>query len=101
MKLALLAVIATLVIGGLIAAQMAAGNDPALGPKAVAQAKKASSQARRATAPRATGESRRNRPVHPGLRLRPLLLRGLGVLRRLQAATRSGSRRRLTGTPSG
>jgi hypothetical protein len=42
MKLALLAVIATLVVGGLIAAQMAAGNDPALGPKAVAKAKKAS-----------------------------------------------------------
>lgn len=41
-KLALLAVIGTLLIGGLIAAQMAAGNDPALGPKAVARAKKAS-----------------------------------------------------------
>jgi hypothetical protein len=44
MKLALLAVVATLVIGGLIAAQMAAGNDPALGPKAVARAKKASTR---------------------------------------------------------
>jgi hypothetical protein len=41
-KLALLAIVGTLVIGGLIAAQMAAGNDPALGPKAVARAKKAS-----------------------------------------------------------
>jgi len=44
MKLALLAVVATLVIGGLIAAQMAAGNDPALGPKALARAKKASTR---------------------------------------------------------
>jgi hypothetical protein len=43
-KLALLAVVATLVIGALIAAQMAAGNDPALGPKAVARAKKASTR---------------------------------------------------------
>jgi hypothetical protein len=41
-KLALLAIIGTLLIGGLIAAQMAAGNDPALGPKAVARAKKVS-----------------------------------------------------------
>jgi len=38
-KLAALAIVATLVIGGLIAAQMAAGNDPALGPKAVASTK--------------------------------------------------------------
>jgi hypothetical protein len=44
MRLALLAVVATLVIGGLIAAQMAAGNDPALGPKAVARAKTASTR---------------------------------------------------------
>jgi hypothetical protein len=41
-KLALLAVIATLAIGGLIAAQMAAGNDPALGPKAADPAGKSS-----------------------------------------------------------
>jgi hypothetical protein len=40
-KLAALAIVATLLIGGLIATQMAAGNDPALGPKAVARAKKA------------------------------------------------------------
>jgi hypothetical protein len=40
-KLAALAIVATLLIGGLIATQMAAGNDPALGPKAVAKAKKA------------------------------------------------------------
>jgi uncharacterized membrane protein YgcG len=39
-KLTLLAVIATLAIGGLIATQMAAGNDPALGPKLAAKAKK-------------------------------------------------------------
>jgi hypothetical protein len=43
-KLAALAIVATLLIGGLIAAQMAAGNDPALGPKAVARAKKASAR---------------------------------------------------------
>jgi hypothetical protein len=44
-RLTLLAVIGTLLVGGLIAAQMAAGNDPALGPKAVTQAKKASTKA--------------------------------------------------------
>jgi hypothetical protein len=38
----LLAVIATLAIGGLIAAQMAAGSDPSLGPKAADRASKAS-----------------------------------------------------------
>ena len=43
-KLALLAVVGTLLIGGLIAAQMAAGNDPALGPKAIARAKKLSAK---------------------------------------------------------
>jgi cytoskeletal protein RodZ len=41
-KLVLLAVIGTLLIGGLIAAQMAAGNDPSLGPKSAARVKKAS-----------------------------------------------------------
>jgi cytoskeletal protein RodZ len=41
-KLVLLAVIGTLLIGGLIAAQMAAGNDPSLGPKSAARTKKAS-----------------------------------------------------------
>ena len=44
MKLTALAVVATLVIGGLIATEMAAGNDPALGPKAVARAKTPSAQ---------------------------------------------------------
>jgi hypothetical protein len=39
-KLVALALAGTIVIGGLIASQMAAGNDPALGPKAVAQAKR-------------------------------------------------------------
>lgn len=43
-KLTVLAVIGTLLIGGLIAAQMAVGNDPALGPKAVAREKKASTK---------------------------------------------------------
>jgi hypothetical protein len=43
-KLTMLAVVGSLLIGGLIAAQMAAGNDPALGPKAVARAKKASTK---------------------------------------------------------
>ncbi len=44
-KLATLGVVGTLAIGGLIAAQMAAGKDPSLGPKAAARAKKASSSA--------------------------------------------------------
>jgi|tagenome__1003787_1003787.scaffolds.fasta_scaffold20371770_1 hypothetical protein len=39
-KFTALAVAATLIIGGLLAAQMANGNDPALGPKATASAKK-------------------------------------------------------------
>ena len=43
-KLTAFAVVATLVIGGLLAAQMAAGSDPALGPKATAQTKKASAK---------------------------------------------------------
>jgi hypothetical protein len=43
-KLALFAIVATLAIGGLIAAQMAAGNDPALGPKAASRTKKAASK---------------------------------------------------------
>jgi hypothetical protein len=45
-KFTALAIVATLAIGGLIAAQMATGDDPALGPKAAAKAKKgkASSQ---------------------------------------------------------
>jgi hypothetical protein len=41
-KLTMFAVIVTLAIGGLIAAQMAAGKDPALGPKAAKHSKKAS-----------------------------------------------------------
>jgi hypothetical protein len=43
-KLVMLAVVGSLLIGGLIAAQMASGNDPALGPKAVARAKKGSTK---------------------------------------------------------
>ena len=39
-KFTVLAIVATLLIGGLIAAQMATGDDPALGPKASARAKK-------------------------------------------------------------
>ncbi len=42
-KLATLGVVATLGVGGLIAAQMAAGKDPSLGPKASTRAKKTSS----------------------------------------------------------
>lgn len=41
-KVAMLAVIATLAIGGLIAAQMATGSDPALGPKAADRSHKVS-----------------------------------------------------------
>jgi hypothetical protein len=54
-KLAALAIVGTLVIGGLIAAQMAAGNDPSLGPKAVAAAKKSSANS--STAGSSTGSS--------------------------------------------
>jgi hypothetical protein len=43
-KLTMLAAVATLAIGGLIAAQMAAGNDPSLGPKAATRAKKAAAK---------------------------------------------------------
>jgi hypothetical protein len=43
-KLAMLAVVATLAVGGLIAAQMAAGNDPSLGPKSANSAKKATAK---------------------------------------------------------
>ena len=46
-KLVALAAAATLAIGGLIATEMAAGEDPALGPKAAAQAKKASTSSAR------------------------------------------------------
>ena len=41
-KFTILAIVGTLLIGGLIAAQMATGDDPALGPKAVARVKKTS-----------------------------------------------------------
>jgi hypothetical protein len=43
-KLVALALAGTILIGGLIAAQMAAGNDPSLGPKAVAQAKRSAAK---------------------------------------------------------
>jgi hypothetical protein len=43
-KLVMLAVVGSLLIGGLIAAQMASGNDPALAPKAALRAKKASAK---------------------------------------------------------
>ena len=72
-KLAVLAVVATLLIGGLIAAQMAAGNDPALGPKAVARAKKASTKPS-SNDSASSSSTDRDRPLHPELRLRRLLL---------------------------
>jgi hypothetical protein len=43
-KIVALAVAATLAIGGFLAVEMAAGDDPALGPKAVAQAKKSAAK---------------------------------------------------------
>jgi hypothetical protein len=43
-KLTMLAVVGSLLIGGMIAAQMASGSDPALGPKAAARAKHASTK---------------------------------------------------------
>jgi hypothetical protein len=54
-KLAMLAVVATLAIGGLIAAQMAAGNDPSLGPKAATRAKKVAANS--STSGNSTGTS--------------------------------------------
>lgn len=44
MKLLALAAVGMLLIGGLIAAQLASGNDPALGPKALAQAKRSTAK---------------------------------------------------------
>jgi hypothetical protein len=54
-KLLVFAVVATLAIGLLIASQMASGNDPALGPKAVAQAKKSAAKSRSGSSSAATG----------------------------------------------
>lgn len=39
LRLVVLAAVATLIIGSLLAVQMASGSDPALGPKALAQGK--------------------------------------------------------------
>jgi hypothetical protein len=44
LRLVVLAAVATLIIGSLLAVQMASGSDPALGPKAVAQDKKVSTK---------------------------------------------------------
>lgn len=44
MKLLVLSLVGTVLFGVLIAAQMASGNDPALGPKAVAQAKRSTAK---------------------------------------------------------
>ena len=55
-KLVMLAVIGSVMIGGLIATQMASGNDPALGPKAVAQKNKKAS-AKSTTSNSATSSS--------------------------------------------
>ena len=54
-KLLAFAVIATVAIGLLIATQMASGSDPALGPKAVAQAKKKAAKSRSGSSSAATG----------------------------------------------
>jgi hypothetical protein len=54
-KLLVFAVIATLAIGLLIATQMASGNDPALGPKAVAQAKKSAAKSKANSSSAASG----------------------------------------------
>ena len=51
LRFVLLAVVATLIIGSLLAVQMANGSDPALGPKAVAKAKKSAAK------PAASGSS--------------------------------------------
>jgi uncharacterized protein YfaQ (DUF2300 family) len=54
-KFTVLAVVAMLLIGGLLAVQMAAGDDPALGPKAAAKAKKASTRSTTATQSTSSG----------------------------------------------
>jgi hypothetical protein len=54
-KFTVLAVVATLLIGGLLAVQMAAGDDPALGPKAAAKAKKASTRSSTTTQSTSSG----------------------------------------------
>jgi len=54
-KLVLFAVICTLAIGGLIASEMASGSDPALGPKAVAQAKKSAAKSRASNSSSSSG----------------------------------------------
>jgi hypothetical protein len=50
----MLAIVAALVIGGLLAAQLAAGDDPALAPKAAARAK---SQGTTSTSQSATSDN--------------------------------------------
>jgi hypothetical protein len=59
-KFTALAIVATLAIGGLIAAQMATGDDPALGPKAAAKAKKAKASSQSA------GSTSTSDPYSPG-----------------------------------
>ena len=54
-KLLAFAVIASVAIGLLIASQMASGSDPALGPKATAQAKKKAAKSRSGSSSAATG----------------------------------------------
>jgi hypothetical protein len=56
-KLAIFATIVTLLIGGLIAAQMAAGNDPSLGPKAANIAKKATANSSNSASSRGASSS--------------------------------------------
>jgi hypothetical protein len=62
-KLALLAIVGTILIGGLIAAQLAAGNDPALGPKAAKLAKKTSANS--TTTGSSTGSSSSSSATDP------------------------------------
>jgi hypothetical protein len=61
-KLVALATAATLGIGGFIAAEMAAGDDPALGPKAAAQAKKTSAGSQSSSSSTSSGNSYRFDP---------------------------------------
>jgi hypothetical protein len=63
-KFTALAIVASLAIGGLIAAQMATGDDPALGPKA-AKAKKATASSSSAGSPSTPNSSSPGSAYYP------------------------------------
>ena len=78
MKLIALAIVATLMIGGLLAAQMAAGSDPALGPKATADEEvvgKPSNSGSSSSSANGSGSD----PYSQSYGSDEVLLRGLGI----------------------